>query len=185
MTGYRVRGPLRGQGAACAAVLRALPDWFGIEASIVQYVEDVDDLPTFVAEENGVEEPDRTRGSGAGEAADRSAGSGDTSVGPCARVLGLLAVAVHSAHAAEIHVVGVLPHRHRAGVGSALLAAAEGWLREQGVRYLTVKTLSGTHPDAGYAGTRAFYEAAGFVPLLELPALWGPDNPCLVMLKTL
>ena len=67
-----------------------------------------------------------------------------------------------------------------ARVGSALLAAAEGWLRTQGVRFLTVKTLSATHPDPGYAATRAFYAATGFVPLLELPDLWDPGNPCLI-----
>ena len=82
-------------------------------------------------------------------------------------------------------MIGVLADRHRGGIGRALLAAAEGWLRERGVRYLTVKTLSSTDPDPGYAGTRAFYEATGFVPLMELPTLWGAGNPCLVMLKTL
>ncbi len=51
--------------------------------------------------------------------------------------------------------------------------------------YLTVKTLSSTHPDPDYAETRAFYAAMGFVPLMELPDLWDPGNPCLVMLKKL
>jgi GNAT superfamily N-acetyltransferase len=155
---FNVRGPLEGQGAACEAVLRALPDWFGVEASIVQYVKDVDDLPTFVAVDR---------------AATRE------------RVVGLLAIALHSARAAEIHVVGVLQDRHRCGVGRVLLAAAEDWLRLQGVRYLTVKTLSASHPDPDYAATRAFYAAMEFVPLMELPDLWGPSDPCLVMLKTL
>jgi GNAT superfamily N-acetyltransferase len=159
MPDLRVRGPLFGQGAPCEAVLRALPDWFGIEESLNQYVHDVDGLPTFVAEED--------------------AGAAHRPV-----VVGLLAVEMHSAEAAEIHVGGVVPDRHRTGAGRALLAAAETWLREQGVTYLTVKTLSAADPDPGYAGTRAFYVAMGFVPLLELPTLWGPKNPCLVMLKT-
>ena len=154
MPDFVVRGPLEGQGAACEAVLRALPDWFGIEASIVQYVKDVDRFPAFVAVD--------------GE-----------------RTIGLLALARHAPEAAEIHVMGVLPERHRTRVGSALLAAAERWLRTQGVRFLTVKTLSATHPDPGYAATRAFYAATGFVPLLELPDLWDPGDPCLIMLKTL
>jgi GNAT superfamily N-acetyltransferase len=163
-----VRGPLRGQGAACEAVLRALPDWFGIETSIVQYVKDVDGLPTFVAVETTAEAPSSAHGTPARE-----------------RVVGLFALTLHSSVAAEIHVMGVLQERHRSGVGSALLAAAEGWLRAQSVRFLTVKTLSAAHPDPGYAGTRAFYTAVGFAPLMELPDLWDPGNPCLVMVKVL
>ena len=46
-----VRGPLYGQGPVCDHILHALPDWFGIEESIVQYIREVDDLPTFVAYE--------------------------------------------------------------------------------------------------------------------------------------
>jgi hypothetical protein len=58
-------------------------------------------------------------------------------------------------------------------------------LRGQGVEYLQVKTLSDAHPDAGYARTRAFYQAMGFRPLQELPELWGEENPCLQMVKGL
>lgn len=42
-----VNGPLFGQSAHCESILRALPDWFGIESSLVQYVKDADALPTF------------------------------------------------------------------------------------------------------------------------------------------
>jgi len=37
----------------------------------------------------------------------------------------------------------------------------------------------------GYAATRRFYEAIAFEPIEVFPALWGPDNPCLLMLKGL
>jgi GNAT superfamily N-acetyltransferase len=163
-----VRGPLLGQGAACEVVLRALPDWFGIEESIRQYVKDVDELPAFVAVE-------------AVAAPQTAAGAAE----PAERVVGLLAVATCSAQAAEIHVMAVLQERQRQGTGRALLAAAETWLRAQGVANFTVKTLSAAHPDPSYAATRAFYAAMGFVPLMELPTLWGAENPCLVALKTL
>jgi ribosomal protein S18 acetylase RimI-like enzyme len=33
----------------CAPVLRALPKWFGIEEATQQYIEDIDELPTFLA----------------------------------------------------------------------------------------------------------------------------------------
>jgi GNAT superfamily N-acetyltransferase len=171
--GFIVRGPLEGQGAACNAVLHALPDWFGIEESIVHYVDDVDGLPAFVALEDvfgGATEPRDVAG--------RVDGAGE-------RIVRLLALARHSPEAAEIHVMGVLRERQRAGVGRILLAAAEDWLRDEGVRYLSVKTLSAAHPDPNYAATRAFYAAMGFVPLMELPGLWDPGNPCLVMVKAL
>ncbi len=36
--------------ASCATILRQLPDWFGIEASNLKYIEQIKTLPTFVAE---------------------------------------------------------------------------------------------------------------------------------------
>lgn len=38
---------------ACEAILRNLPDWFGIEESIVEYVEDVRSMHTLVVRANG------------------------------------------------------------------------------------------------------------------------------------
>lgn len=38
-----------GEAAACERILRALPEWFGIESSLRQYVEDCARLPTWVA----------------------------------------------------------------------------------------------------------------------------------------
>jgi len=40
-------------------------------------------------------------------------------------------------------------------------------------------------PDPGYARTRAFYAAMGFEPLEEIVQVWGPDNPCLLLVKRL
>jgi GNAT superfamily N-acetyltransferase len=34
----------------CERILRALPEWFGIEESLVQYVRDTATMPTFIAE---------------------------------------------------------------------------------------------------------------------------------------
>ncbi len=45
----RVDGPVAHLGPACEAVLRTLPDWFGIEESLLEYVADTARLPTFVA----------------------------------------------------------------------------------------------------------------------------------------
>ena len=96
----------------------------------------------------------------------------------------LLSLTLHTPRSAEVHVMAVRRARHRQGLGTALLAAAEDYLRALGVEYLQVKTLGPSHPDEGYARTRAFYESQGFVPLEEIHGLWG-DNPCLLLVKRL
>ena len=100
------------------------------------------------------------------------------------RDCGILTLTLHSPYAAEIVVMGVLPERHRAGIGRALLGAAEAWLAGRDIEFLQVKTLSPRHPDPGYVATRAFYFGCDFRPLEELPELWGPDQPALQMIKT-
>jgi GNAT superfamily N-acetyltransferase len=100
-------------------------------------------------------------------------------------VVGFVSLKHHSDHAAEVYVMGVRPEVHRQGVGRVLQEAAEDYLRQQGIEYLQVKTLSPAHPDEGYARTRAFYAAMGFRPLEEFPDLWGAENPCLQMIKRL
>lgn len=44
----QIEGPASGIQEACEVVLRTLPKWFGIEASLVQYARDTVTLPTFV-----------------------------------------------------------------------------------------------------------------------------------------
>jgi coenzyme F420-0:L-glutamate ligase/coenzyme F420-1:gamma-L-glutamate ligase len=131
------------------AVLRGLPEWFGVEQSTRAYVEDAAALPTFAVE------PD----------------------------LGFLCLKQHTPRAAELYVMGVRREHHRRGLGRALVAAAEAWCRAHGIRYLHVKTLGPSRESRGYAATRAFYEALGFVALEELHGLWANDNPALVLVK--
>jgi GNAT superfamily N-acetyltransferase len=95
-----------------------------------------------------------------------------------------LALKTHNPRAAEVYVMGVRRERHGQGLGSALLAVAESYLREAGVEYLQVKTLGPSYPDEGYERTRRFYEAHGFAPLEELRDLWE-QNPCLLLVKRL
>lgn len=47
-----VRPMERGEQVACEAIFRALPEWFGIEESIVDYVHALETLETWVAEED-------------------------------------------------------------------------------------------------------------------------------------
>jgi N-acetylglutamate synthase-like GNAT family acetyltransferase len=153
-----VQGPSldQGQASVCAPILRALPAWFGIEEATAQYIRDIEKMPTLLAVLQA---------------------TGD--------VVGFLTLNYHTAYAAEIHVMGVLPSMHRRGVGRALVARAEEVLRGEGIEYLQVKTLSPRRESEEYARTREFYLAMGFRPLQEFPELWGPENPCLQMIKRL
>ena len=45
--------PVVGQSDVCEPILRSLPDWFGIERSIVQYLKDMETMPTLIARANG------------------------------------------------------------------------------------------------------------------------------------
>lgn len=136
-------------------LLRSLPDWFGIESSTTEYIRMAGELPAYLAWRKDAEQP-----SGA-----------------------LLAVR-HFPRAAEIYLMAVDPSEHRSGAGRALVQALERDLAADGVRFLQVKTLGPSWPDAGYARTREFYQAMGFEPLEEINGLW-PGNPCLVMVKLL
>ena len=100
------------------------------------------------------------------------------------KVVGILSLKQHFPATAEIHLIAVRRHWHRRGLGRGLVLAAESRSRERGVKFLMVKTVGPSCPNGGYRGTRRFYEALGFHPLEELHGVW-PDNPCLLMLKSL
>ena len=85
--------------------------------------------------------------------------------GEAEEISGFLAVRPLSAQAAELAVMGVLPHLHRRGLGKMLFWRCAQWCWQNGICYLQVKTLGEGNGDEGYAGTRAFYRKMGFVPL--------------------
>jgi GNAT superfamily N-acetyltransferase len=145
-------------------LLGLLPDWFGIEAANAAYVESAGELPTYLA---------------------RPVQGSEGQAATAAEPVGVLLARRHFPEAAEIHLMAVDPRLHRRGVGRALVTALEADLIADGCRLLQVKTLGPSHPDAGYALTRQFYAGLGFLPLEELADLWGPENPCLLMVKAL
>ena len=100
-------------------------------------------------------------------------------------VVGFVALEQHFPESAENHVLAVHPERHRQGIGRALLDHSEQWLRSRGVEMFHVKTLGPSDSYPPYAKTRAFYTAVGFRPLFETTALWGPENPALILAKPL
>jgi ribosomal protein S18 acetylase RimI-like enzyme len=85
----------------------------------------------------------------------------------------------------EITWMAVAPAWRRQGLGRRLVEAAVTQCREAGARFLQVKTLADLHPSPEYAETRAFYRSVGFVPLGIFPDLWGPENPCLLLVRAL
>jgi GNAT superfamily N-acetyltransferase len=143
-------------------LLRALPDWFGIESAIAEYVLKAQELPTYLA----------------WPAPESSA------LGPSVHPVGVLLAARHFQESAEIYLMAVEPAMHRQGIGRALVEALEGDLLTDGVELLQVKTQGPSRPDAGYDRTRQFYSRMGFRPLEEIHGLW-PGNPCLIMVKVL
>jgi GNAT superfamily N-acetyltransferase len=167
MTDLSLRGPLLGQGAAAERILRALPGWFGIEAALQGYVRAADELDTFVA-----------------MVARPACGGRPREVRPD-EVIGFLTLRETSPDALELHVMGVLPSWHRRGAGRALVERAASYARAEGYSLLHVKTLAPSDPDPGYAATRAFYASTGFRPLEVLPQVWGPENPCLLLVRPL
>jgi GNAT superfamily N-acetyltransferase len=143
-------------------LLRSLPDWFGIESAIAEYVGKAHELPTYLAwpaRESPV-------------------------LGPESRPVGVLLAARHFPESAEIYLMAVEPAMHRRGIGRALVEALESDLIADGVELLQVKTLGPSQADVSYDGTRQFYSRMGFRPLEEIHDLW-PGNPCLIMVKVL
>jgi GNAT superfamily N-acetyltransferase len=95
--------------------------------------------------------------------------------------LGVMVLADHGFSAIDVHLLAVRRHAHRRGVGAALIRQALFVAGALGRPYLTVKTRGPSRPHGPYEQTRAFYRAVGFEPLEEFTGVWGPDNPCLLM----
>jgi ribosomal protein S18 acetylase RimI-like enzyme len=135
-------------------ILRTLPDWFGIEESLCDYVESVAKLSFWCAMDNG-------------------------------KAVGFVAVKIHYGHTGDIYVCGILPEYHRKGIGKLLYAAVEAYFKQNGCRYVIVKTLSDTVRYEPYECTRRFYRSVGFEELITLTEMWSEENPCLIMIKKL
>ena len=98
--------------------------------------------------------------------------------------VGFLVLNATSVAAAEIYVMGILPEYHRRGIGRELYAAFESFSRQEGYRYLHVKTVKMGYYSS-YDGTNLFYQALGFSELECFPQLWDVCNPCQIYVKYL
>jgi GNAT superfamily N-acetyltransferase len=152
-----VRPLARSDAEACDAIVRALPDWFGLESGILEAARAVRGQDGLACELPG--EPG--------------------SVG------GFLTWIRPFPESAEITWMAVRPDARRHGHGRALVEALCERLTAEGVRLLLVKTFGPSGESEEYAQTRAFYLSMGFLPLQELTEVWGPENPCLFLVRPL
>ena len=67
---------------------------------------------------------------------------------------------------------------------SEVLGSIEYYARQQGYRFVQVKTVAAGHYSE-YDATQTAYEHMGFVALEVFPTLWDENNPCLIMVMKL
>ena len=151
----KLHGPVPDASATAERILRTLPDWFGIEESLLEYVQDTRRYHTFVAIE------------------------------PSGREVAFLTLRQHFERTWEVHCIAVEHSARNQGIGKALHQHVEDWLVEQGASFLQVKTMSAASGSSEYEETREFYLAIGYQPLEEFPLLWGPQLPVLQLVKAL
>jgi ribosomal protein S18 acetylase RimI-like enzyme len=48
----KITGPALQQAELCERILRSLPEWFGIESAIQQFLVDIENLPTLIARQD-------------------------------------------------------------------------------------------------------------------------------------
>ena len=94
---------------------------------------------------------------------------------------GFVSLSYSSEDCAEIDCLGVKKSYQGRKIGSQLLATLESEARKK-VDYLQVKTVAeGSNKD--YDRTIVFYRSLGFKKLEIFPQLWGPQNPCQILIK--
>ena len=96
-------------------------------------------------------------------------------------LLGFVSLSYSSEDCAEIDCLGVKKAHQGRGIRSQLLATLESEACKK-VDYLQVKTVAeGSNKD--YDRTNIFYRSLGFKKLEIFPQLWGPQNPCQILIK--
>lgn len=99
------------------------------------------------------------------------------------KVIGFVALKAHNEFTVEMYNLGVLEECHRQGISHALLMAVESYSKENGYKFITVKTHDASAEYEPYERTRKFYLKNGFYPLEVFPLFWNEDNPCLFLAR--
>lgn len=101
------------------------------------------------------------------------------------QVTGCISILKHFSSSYEIYVMGIKKDYQRNGIGKRLIETVANYCKQNGGKYLQVKTLSQDRECFAYAKTRKFYIGMGFEPIEVFPLLWDAANPCLLMIKQL
>lgn len=99
--------------------------------------------------------------------------------------MGFCALDTSNALQVNLHVLGLKKIYHNQGIGGELIKFITAYGRENGYGYLSVLTLSGQHESIEYGLTRKFYLKTGFKEFIDLPSLWDPCNPAVLMVKVI
>lgn len=151
--GYRLIKDYRERSSITDRILHALPEWFGREDAIQDYILGVNDpRKTFV----GVYENNKD---------------------DC---IGFMTLSDVFEKTADVYLIAVEKNYHGRGIGTELIGIARDYCLKNKKNLLTVKTLGKAHPDVYYARTREFYLGRGFFEIEENDKMWG-DIPCLIL----
>ncbi|MBO0777453.1 MAG: GNAT family N-acetyltransferase [Ktedonobacteraceae bacterium] len=109
------------------------------------------------------------------------------------RVVGFLTVQSYFDTTVEITWMAVHAEFRGRGIGRRLIERLRREVQARGYRLLLVSTLAPSYEgdtegpaEEGYAATRAFYQAVGFLPLQEVPLYWGVGSqPALLLVMPL
>ena len=101
------------------------------------------------------------------------------------KAVGFVALKIHNEYTADIYTLGLLKEYHRMGIGHQIIEVCVEFCRENGYKFLTVKTLYESEEYEPYNATREFYKKVGFYPLEVFTTFWDEENPCLFMVKVI
>ncbi|MGG7462943.1 GNAT family N-acetyltransferase [Plantibacter sp. YIM 135347] len=125
MVDYRIEH--RNEAGAVERILRSLPAWFGIEGSLLEYVESARTQESYLVL------------------------AGDVVV-----VVGVGLVVRRFPESAEIELLAVHADHRGRGAGRVLIEAIVEAVTRDGIQLLSVHTVGPSYEDEAYAATRAF-----------------------------
>lgn len=97
--------------------------------------------------------------------------------------LGFLCVKNSSVDTIDLYCLGIFKKYHSLGLGGLFLDEVLNLYRKN-FKLVQVKTLA-KGLDKFYDRTIDFYKAKGFLEIEVFDEIWGKDNPCLLMVKSL
>lgn len=97
--------------------------------------------------------------------------------------LGFLTIKETSAYTIELYCLGFFLRARGLGLGRILVDEVLNLYKEK-CRFCQVKTLD-EGLDKYYDQTISFYKSLGFLKLETIKEIWGNDNPCMIMVKSL